>query len=429
MIADINTIISRYSRSDSLIIENKKSIPNKFIINDDKNKKNNFKTTIVFMNITDDRIINFSQIRYWLQEHCQKWVLFRNSQQIYIIFSIKSYSRIDSITRSLKISLINTNKKYDFNNVIKSKKILSYKNLKNVLNKYFFTSNDDINFDNMELNGYTKKYIQSILNNNSFENENIIVCSSCSKEFKTIFNKNRHEKTCKEKIKTTNEYTDNNKIKNSEYCSLKNEITDVKNEISSIKCLFEKLSENKIDSSIIQINNNYKSKKDKLNRCLTEMMDLDTFIEKYNNDDKYQLTKDESLILLDKSNTLSVNDFADELYEYLKNKYYLMLKELTGKDHKYYDAIMPFISNDTNLRSHYELTKTEGWILVKDKNKIKNILNIADNQIFKHHNRPIYYTKHGKKNVINILLRKSDYCEIESKLNKITETNNNSIAV
>ena len=55
--------------------------------------------------------------------------------------------------------------------------------------------------------------------------------------------------------------------------------------------------------------------------------------------------------------------------------------------------------------------------LVKSTDKIKKIISISDQQIFKHHNKNIYYSKkRGHSTVINIFLKKSDYTEVDKIL-------------
>ena len=90
-----------------------------------------------------------------------------------------------------------------------------------------------------------------------------------------------------------------------------------------------------------------------------------------------------------------------------------MLNDLTGEEHEISNCVLPFISNDINLRAHYEKSLDGGWVLVKSIDKIKKIFTISDNQILNHHSRAIPYSKKWRKPIFNILLRKSDYLSIE----------------
>ena len=115
----------------------------------------------------------------------------------------------------------------------------------------------------------------------------------------------------------------------------------------------------------IQINNNT-TKKDKLNKHLQhEMVDIITFLDNYKNDPRFQMTKDESQVLFENSETMGVNSYSEGLYTCIKKKYALLLNSLFGKNKNYYDIILPFLCNDINLRNHYELT-TNGWEIKKN---------------------------------------------------------------
>ncbi len=407
------------------------------------------------MAISDDEKIKISYLRYWLIDHCQKWIISFSKPNIYVILSENMYNTIDKTKRSFKSYIISHYMKNNNDDIkiykdwIKMKTIDSDEKLILMLKNYFIKSNnvDDIKFDNMEMKGYTNNYIITLLQNNNLKTSSNIknnqeidpiinnygkFCYFCSKEFNKNFNKKRHEKICK-KNKTINsndiETIIENKVKTTINDNMDAFIEKLSNKINN-ECFNNTINNNTINSNInIQINNNnkYISKKDKLNHYLKNMIDLDTFTNNYKNDPKYHLTKDESLILLENSENLGLPSYGDGLYTYLKKKYCLQLEDLTGLKQKHNDSVLPFISNDTNLRSHYELTKN-GWILIKSTDNIKKLLNISDEQIYKHHNKFIYYpTKKGKNTIVNIFLRKSDYSKIDSELENISNTLNKQI--
>ena len=149
-----------------------------------------------------------------------------------------------------------------------------------------------------------------------------------------------------------------------------------------------------------------------LDKFLHHVLDIDTFTENYKNDPDSFLSKDESQVLLENSETNGIDGYCEGLNTYLKKKYCLQLAKITGESKKYHECVLPYISNDSNLRSHYEKTNN-GWVLVKSTDKIMKLLNISDQQIYTHHNKFVRYPKKGKKKAINILLRKSDYLDIE----------------
>jgi hypothetical protein len=379
---------------------------------------------IIFTNIVNDNIINIDDIKPWLLKNCQKWIILNEESNINIIFSTKII-RLDSIIRSFKgfIFKINENVK------INTKKINQEENFSQILKTYFCKTNNT--FDNIKLKGFTKKYLFSLLEKNNDNNDdvNIKICSYCSKSFKTKFNKTRHEKICNkkniidEKTEANIESIINNKVEN----IVKNQLTNINDNMTNMfKELNDKLTNVQQVSQIQQVTNNtnnvniqinnYKTKKDKLNHYLKNMIDIDTFISKYSSDPKYHLTKDESQILLENSENMGISSYGDGLLTYIKKKYALQLQDLTGDEKKYHEVILPFICSDINLRNHYELT-SNGWLLNKNNDKIKNIVTISDQQIFNHHNRFICYSaKKGKNTVINIFLRKSDYSQIEPQL-------------
>jgi hypothetical protein len=152
------------------------------------------------------------------------------------------------------------------------------------------------------------------------------------------------------------------------------------------------------------------------------MIDIDTFISNYKDNKKYHLTKDESQVLLENSQHLGIEGYSSGLFTCIKKKYCKQLQDLdlVGDDKKYYEISLPFITTDTRCRTHYELTKNDGWKLSPSNDKIKSIVSISDQQIYNHMNRFICYSaKRGKNTVINVFLRKSYYDTSESGLTLI----------
>jgi hypothetical protein len=402
---------------------------------------------LIFINIKDDDILDIHDLRDWLFENCNKWVVYIDSPSIFTICATNHINRLDSVIRSLKRAFDTSNKNCEFKSKV-SKNILNTREIKNdekfvqLFKAYFYNHlTNKYDFKKFEFKNYTKKNIISILN--KFEKyekseqleineptkvedikQNLIeetvktqmLCVFCLKDFKKKFNKLRHEKICKKK--------DNNKnnIEKNEN-ELKEELNGVKNQLNTMTHMFKELSDkitinnttniNSTTNNVnIQINNNYKTKKEKLDNYFKNMIDLDTFTNNYKNDVRYHLTKDEAETLIQNSEHLGIEGYSSGLFTYLKKKYCLQLQDLdlVGNDKKYYEISLPFISTDTNCRTHYELTKNDGWLLSSSNDKIKSIVNISDQQIFNHHNKFICYSaKRGKKTIINIFLRKSYY--------------------
>ncbi len=428
---------------------------------------------IIFLHIKNDEKLNYAKLRYWMIDHCQKWILYKSKPEAFSIFVTNSYNRLDNVLAALKCLIQGQSQKgvfflkSDFN-IFKTYKINGDDKFLETLKKYFRLNDTNIHndwvFKNFELKGYTKKTIISLFNKKKEIEDSTIskiddkTCDFCLKEFKNKYIKKNHLKICKKNTSIPNiennieliqsEHEKNQDLKLNIETIINNKVESiVNNKIDNIASLLKDLKEdmnakvqtinntnnnlnvNNVNNVNIQINN-YKTKKDKLNQYLKDMIDLDTFTENYKNDPKYHLTKDEALVLLENSEKLGVPSYGEGLYTYIKKKYCLQLEDLTGKKQQYHESFLPFICSDINLRRHYELEK-DGWKLVKDTDKIKKIVNISDQQIFNHHNKFVCYSKKGKNTVVNIFLRKSDYSEIESEfdnlLESVTNTNNNLI--
>ena len=157
--------------------------------------------------------------------------------------------------------------------------------------------------------------------------------------------------------------------------------------------------------NIMNYNGKLHSKKDKLNLYFNNTIDFDTFIEKYKQDSRYQLTYDETKVLLENAEHLGINSYGHGLYTYLKKKC-LQMNELPNNTPD--ELIMPFVNTDSNLRSHYEMTK-DGWSRITSDDKIKKLVVISNDHIYTHHKKFIPLTSRQKQSVTNILLRKSDF--------------------
>ncbi len=418
--------------------------------------------------------ILYSRLHNWLLDHVNKWIIkktFDQDEKITFILHTKNFSSLTNCINSLKKTCLSVKKieknekkcgetlKFK-NNIFLKKTITTDDKFINILNDHFFNNilninekNDNI-FENIELKGYTKKFILSNLKNNIDIEKKI--CEMCHHKFKTTANCIRHQKTyCKKnnniqnknknkdkdnnnkEIKNINEdaidnineklkefisnITQTNNVLNNTINNTVNNNNTINNTVNNNTVNNNTVNNNTVNNNTINIQvSNVLTKKDKLNIHLDKVIDIDTFTENYENNSKYHLTKDESQILLENSEHSGIIGYCEGLSTYLKKKYCLQLKDLTGDIQKYNECVLPFISNDCNLRTHYEKLN-EGWVLVKSNDKIRKLVNISDKQIFNHHNRFIYYPKIGKKLAVNILLRKSDYLTIERMLdnNKI----------
>ncbi len=396
------------SELTSSVIENTQSIRQKI------NKQYNIYGTDVFLVIYNvgNKVYNF--FLNWLRLNTSKWVVKvdnTNAQIIMCFFKSNKYSKVNNAVFSI-LNYINrhSNITYNCKNLFETRKIIKDKYLFNeYLHKYF------INLENIVLDGYTKKHLNDILNisqkdidefNNKIKNktDQNHKCMYCNKEFTSISTCNRHQKfNCK---------------KNENKLSVKTKLEQIKRELKNeiLNEFRNNMSKNniKIINNNKTVNSNFQNKIEKLNCYCNDTIYMDTFIKNYENNEKYQLTKDETTLIFDNIDKFGITAYGDTLFEILKSKYYLQSKDLTQNQSKLENDVLPFVSFDVNFRSYYEKT-SEGWVLVKSFDKIINILNISDKQIYNHQNKQIVYSKKGQKPICNILLRKSDYIQISKK--------------
>jgi hypothetical protein len=161
-------------------------------------------------------------------------------------------------------------------------------------------------------------------------------------------------------------------------------------------------------------NNQIISKKERLNMYFGNTIDIDTFTENYKNNPIYQLTFEETRILLENAETCGMASYGNGLFNYLQKKYQMQVEDLLGEDVQYDKEVMPFIATDTNLRSHYEKTP-QGWLPVTNTEKLKKLVVISNDQVYKHHKKFIKMTYRQKETAANTLLKRSDYHLVEMK--------------
>lgn len=165
--------------------------------------------------------------------------------------------------------------------------------------------------------------------------------------------------------------------------------------------------ENELDSNKNnKITTRINSKRTNLNAYFNDMIDIDTFIENYRTGD-YKLTAEESKILLDNYRNLGAKSYGAGLFYYLKRKCIQQMIDLNGSDAED-TPILPFVLSDSSLRNHLEKT-AEGWFSASNKDKIKRLVIISNDQIYEHHKVHITLTPYEKDVVANSILRKSDY--------------------
>jgi len=278
-------------------------------------------------------------------------------------------------------------------------------------------NNDDINNDD--------------INNNDIDNE--FICVSCKKKYKYLNSLKTHQLKCKqsennillndkineikkdfehkleiEKLKKEYEHKleiETLKLKSEYELKLKNQ------ECETLKQITTTNSNNNITNNITNI---HISKLDFLNTNFCNVLNIDDFIENYNN--KYCLTKEETQILLDNSSMGGLDNCITTLACYLQRIAHKMYTDLKESNLTVKEAIMPILLVDGSARSHYEKNDTK-WIRTQSMDKIKVIYNITNDQIFKHHKTHLCYNGYQRKKIQNGILKMCDYARLNGLKN------------
>jgi len=237
-------------------------------------------------------------------------------------------------------------------------------------------------------------------------------CYYCNNSYKHQSGLSRHKKICNSNA-NSNINIDNIR-KEYEY---KLQIEKLKNELNKKDFQLQINNQNNIinNSNNTIINNNIKiSKVQFLNLNFSNVIDINTFIENYQ--DKYGLSRDDSKILLENYQTDGVNSCISALIYYLKKSAIKQYKEIKGKEIEMNNVILPFILSDKSLREHFEKSINGKWDKTTMIDSIKKIITITNDQIFKYHKQFMPLSAVQKKRVINGILKASAY----SLLSQIT---------
>lgn len=260
-------------------------------------------------------------------------------------------------------------------------------------------------------------------------------CAHCNKQYKYKNSLTKHITICIKNSSITNNINDDQELND---CKLEIEKLKKENEIQKIKHkkdLEIKLLKAKYKSTLalkeqtiknLQINNqtNYNntiinnnikvSSLDFLNSNFSNVLDIQTFTENYKN--KFGLTKEQSLTLLENYKQDGINSCIASIVYYLKKSAIEQYKELKGLDIQIENVILPFILSDKYLRDHFEKSNIGLWDKTTMIDNIKKIITITNDQIFKHHNELMFFNDSQKKRVVNGVLKASGY----SRLSEIT---------
>ncbi len=396
----------------------------------------------------------FICLQYWMNEKSVKWMLQKkeitSDKYIFeIILITNKYSNSANLSKTLKNYIMTFNNDSMINNKCHIYDIKTYYiNSDTVFMKYLLNFIDINNLKNLtdkfetetlKIYKYSQKNIieqlkNTFLEKNQTKNKNKetkeqnkkkdnLKCNYCKKDFSKLSNVKRHEKICKQNLNNNNLLI---KIHSLETELKLREELEKKNE--HIIKLLEKEKEKEIEYINITntsnnlnviVNNNFtnhnaNSKKDKLNLFFENTIDIDTFIDKYQNDPRYKLTEEETKCLLEITEANGYISFANGVFYFLKNKYKLQLEDLTKtKLDNNAMFVLPFVNGDGNCRNHYE-KKPEEWAIISSTDKIKKIISISKDQIYNHHNKPIFICGRDTVSTVNTLLRNSDYKSVIS---------------
>jgi hypothetical protein len=365
---------------------------------------------------TETFTINIQTLKYWLNTKTSEWLYIISNNDLLCIFNSDNYNRTDMVSYIIKKNLFAQNQDI-FKQLFTIHTIKDELDLGKYLIKYFINDNllDNIDitvFKILNISGYSKHKLLSIINfTNSITNKSL-TCSYCSKKFSTPISKTNHEnKFCS----TKNNYTTEMKINNleNENKILKEKLKNKKKKELIENPIINITNNNNIQISIDKQNNiinnniNLITKKDKLNHFYKDTIDIDTFIEKYKTVSKYQLTYEESDALLTVLENSYIN-YSIGLFNYLKNKYSMVFNDINPnkEQNNIKQNILPFILSDSSLRTHYEKNQ-DSWNIVKNNDNIKKLITESNNQVYNHHNKSPLLTSSEMKKVSNSLLRES----------------------
>ena len=234
----------------------------------------------------------------------------------------------------------------------------------------------------------------------------LFYCSPCNKYYKHQSGFSRHKKLCilknsDENYKNVYDYElEIEKIKTKHEYQLK--LEQIKNEFAIEKLkLDNEISKKELENKHLQlqqinntnntmnnyINNVRISKVQYLNVNFGNVIDISTFIDNYKN--KYGLTNEQALTLLENYQNDGINSCISSLVHYLKKSAIQQYKDLQGKEISMNDIILPFLLSDKSLREHFEKSINGKWDKTTMVENIKKIITITNDMIYKHHNKYI----------------------------------------
>ena len=294
---------------------------------------------------------------------------------------------------------------------------------------YFAASKSNLNTHNNTLSHLSKCKNEEPINT--------YFCKYCNKNFQHKSSYIRHSKLCK-----SNEENNNlNEILHLELELIKKDCELVKKDCELElekkqreidRLTYEKelaIKENKnlqinnINGNNNTINNKY-TKIENLNINFPMVLDMKTFIHNYKTD--YGLTQEQTRILLENSKNGGIDSCISTLSFYLREsaiKQYNDFFTFKTKIDKT-NSVFPYILYDMSLREHYEKFESGKWNRVKQKDNLKALITITDDQVYKHQNEFLHLKNGDKKKIINGLLGSSSYHTLQELDPELYKSNN-----
>ncbi len=364
--------------------------------------------------INDKFKLNIAVFKYWLNTKMKNWMYLCLDDSILCICDTDNYSKATNLGNAFKKCFCKDNDCEFIIESINDDDKLGICLIKNFIKNEIVLDCIDVSvFKVFTINGYSKSKLLDIIKYSYKNMKDILVCEYCNKSFSSNRCKRIHlDKYCKSKDQYGIELE--NKILKKENVNLKTENSILKDQLKEQKVqpIINITQTNNIQNQNIQTNINISTKKDKLNTYYDKTIDMDTFIDKYKNDPKYQLTSREAEVLLDILEFNGYIGYSNGLSTYLKNKCDLIFNDIHNNPDLEEQSILPFINNDTKHRTHYEKNKSS-WVVVKNDENLKEILLISNNQLYNHHNKNAIFNSRETKMVINNLLKKTDLGQLK----------------
>ena len=186
-------------------------------------------------------------------------------------------------------------------------------------------------------------------------------------------------------------------------------------------------SNNVVNSNVVSANNiknsNIVNSNNKtmhlLNNKLSNMIDMETFIDNYKNN--YQLDYNDTKLLLESYEISGIMTYAKCLSNTLKENCYKQIKDLNIELPK---GLLPIIATDSNLRS-FKTKSKDKWDATYENNQLNRLVIISNDQVYKHHKSSIFFDNIQKNRIINYLIRDNSITKVKMVLDKYENSKTN----